>query len=408
MTAEAVPQSLLASLRRLDWLDRARIVAYGRTLLIVEIAALIVLMAGTYGLLVTLDVPSSTDFISFFAAGRLADLGVPAAAYDPAQHSAMEQAIFGDSRLPYAYFFFYPPTFLVICAILALSPLYLPAFVLWVVGTGAVYVACLRKIVKDWTLVVVFTSFPAATATVGIGQNSLLTAGLFGFATYFVDTRPFVAGLLLGAVVYKPHLLMMAPLALIAGRNWRALAGLAVSAAAIVAISLVWFGSGTWLAFLTEAQSAANSFITGRVGFAGLVSLFAAARLLGADVVTAYALQGVAALAGAALVIWVWRRGGGLPVRALALIAATLIAPPVILFYDLLPAAVASAWLMIDARRTGYLPWEKLALCAIWLVPIVSRGVGIAWGVPLGPIATVALFALAFNRARNEMGETRP
>ncbi|MGH6982067.1 MAG: hypothetical protein ACREFC_12755, partial [Stellaceae bacterium] len=67
-----------------------------------------------------------------------------------------------------------------------------------------------------------------------------------------------------------------------------------------------------------------------------------------------------------------------------------------------LPAAIAIAWLTLDARRTGYLPWEKLLLGVVWIVPIVSRGVGIAWGVPLGPIATVALIALAWARAQNE------
>ena len=74
-----------------------------------------------------------------------------------------------------------------------------------------------------------------------------------------------------------------------------------------------------------------------------------------------------------------------LPVRALVLIAAGLIAPPVILFYDLLPAAIAIAWLMIDARRTGFLPWEKVALCVIWIVPILSRGAGIAWACRSAP-----------------------
>jgi hypothetical protein len=195
---------------------------------------------------------------------------------------------------------------------------------------------------------------------------------------------------------------MMVPVALLAGRRWRALAATAFSAALVVAISLAWFGVETWHAFFGQAQTAAVSFTAGRVGFAGLVSLFAAARLLGIDATAADILQILAALAAAALTALVWARGQSLPIRALALIAAGLFAPPVILFYDLLPATLALGWLMIDARRTGFLPWEKSLLCLIWIIPIVSRGVGIAWGVPLGPIVTVALFALAAIRARNE------
>jgi hypothetical protein len=402
MSVEAMRPSVLEALRRGDFFHRGRVVGWGRTLLIMELLALLAIAAGTYGLYVHLETPTSTDFISFFAAGRLADLGTPALAYDPAQHRAMERLVFGDARLPYAYFFFYPPTFLAICAALALIPSYLAAFGIWVAATGALFVASLKAILKDWGLTIAFLSFPAAAATAGIGQNALLTAGLIGAGTYFVDRRPVAAGLLWGLLIYKPHLAMMMPIALLASRNWRTFAAMSVSAAAVVAISLIWFGFGTWQAFFIEAQSAAASFTTGRVGFAGLVSLFAAARLAGLGVTAADAIQLVVALAAAAFTALVWARGQSLPVRALVLIAAGLIAPPVILFYDLLPAAIAIAWLLIDARRTGFLPWEKLVLGVIWVVPILSRGVGIAFGIPIGPVAIVALFALAAIRAHNE------
>jgi Glycosyltransferase family 87 len=405
MTSDTATPAPMADWKRADWLDRARVIGWGRALLAVEIVALIVIAAGTYGLYVHLAKPSSTDFISFFSAGRLADLGTPALTYDPAHHRAMERLVFGNPDLPYAYFFFYPPTYLVICALIALIPSYLGAFAVWIAATGAAFVMSLRAILKDWALVIAFLSFPAAAATAGIGQNALLTAGLFGAGTYFVDRRPVLAGLLFGALAYKPHLAMIVPVALLAGRHWRAFAAMAVSAAAIIAVSVLWFGVGTWVAFLHEAQAAAHSFTSGRVGFAGLISLFAAARISGVGLVYAYGIQGVAAAMAAALTALVWWRQQSLPVRSLMLIAASLFAPPVILFYDLLPAAIAIAWLVLDARRTGFLPWEKLALCVIWLVPILSRGLGIAFAVPIGPVATIALLALASIRARKEWRE---
>jgi Glycosyltransferase family 87 len=402
MTSDAIAETRSEDWRRADWLDRARVIGWGRTLLIVEIIALIVIAGGTYGLYVHLAKPSSTDFISFFSAGRLADLGTPALAYDPVYHRAMERTVFGSQSLPYAYFFFYPPTFLVICGAIALIPWYLAGFAVWIAATGAVFVASLKAILRDWPLVIAFLSFPAAAATVGIGQNALLTAGLFGAGTYLIDRRPVLAGLLFGALVYKPHLALMVPVALIAGRHWRAFGALALSGLAMIAISWLWFGADTWIAFLREAQSAAHSFTSGRVGFAGLVSLFAAARISGIGVPYAYAIQSVAALMAAALTALVWARRQSLPVRSLALIAASLFAAPVILFYDLLPATIAIAWLLLDARRTGFLPWEKLLLGVVWIVPILSRGMGIAFGIPLGPVATIALLALASIRARNE------
>jgi alpha-1,2-mannosyltransferase len=405
LVAEVEPNltsRLIAQLRSGAWLDRKRVLAYGRILLIVELVGLLAIAAGTYGLYVKLEAPSSTDFISFYAAGQLADLGTPALAYDPVAHFAMERKVFGDPNLPYAYYFFYPPTFLLLCAALALLP-YLVSFAVSIAASAAVFVFSLRVILTEWALTVALFSFPPTVETIGIGQNSFLTAGLLGAGTYLVDRAPLRAGLLFGAIVYKPHLLMMVPVALIAGRRWRALAATIGSAAGIVAFSALVFGPDTWVAFLTKASGAADSFSSGRVGFAGLVSLFAAARLLGAGVSFAAVLQGLALLAAAILTALVWWRGQSLAIRSLVLLAATLISPPVILFYDLLPAAVAVAWLSIDARRTGFLPWEKTVLCIVWVVPILSRGVGIAWGVPLGPVATIGLFALAAVRARNEM-----
>jgi len=399
----ALPVRILGQLRSGAWLDRERVLAYGGLLLLLEIVALIAIALGTYGVYVTLEAPSSTDFISFYAAGRLADLGLPDLAYDPMSHWLMERQVFGDMRLPYAYYFFYPPVFMMICAAFALLP-YLLAFAMWIAVTAGLFVAGLRSILRDWRLVLAFFSFPAAFVTIGIGQNSFLTAGLLGLATKWVDRRPLAAGFLFGALIYKPHFLMMVPVALLAGRRWSALLGTIVSVAGFLLLSLLWFGWETWRVYLIYAQSAADSFSSGRIGYAGLVSLFAAARLLGGGVWLAYGIQGAAILLAALLTAFVWWRDASQPVRAMVLIAATLISPPVILFYDLLPAAVAIAWLLLDTRRTGgFLPWEKTVLAAIWLVPILSRGVGIAWGLPLGPIATIGLLALAMRRAGHEL-----
>src|SRR6185437_2158030 len=82
-------------------------------------------------------------------------------------------------------------------------------------------------------------------------------------------------------------------------------------------------------------------------------------------------------------------------IRAATLIAATLVALPVILFYDLLPATIAIAWLIRDARRHFYLPWEKTILCAMWPVALLCRGIGEKTDVPIGWLLTFGLPGLA-------------
>ena len=83
--------TLLDGLRTGAWLGRRRIIAYGAILLVLELAGFAFLVAGTHGLIVPLDKPTTTDFVSFYAAGKLAAAGTPALAYDQAAHYAAEK-----------------------------------------------------------------------------------------------------------------------------------------------------------------------------------------------------------------------------------------------------------------------------------------------------------------------------
>ena len=72
-------------------LDGDRIRVGCGILLGIEIAVFLFMAAGTHGLIVPLPTPTSTDFVSFYAAGSLADAGMPELAYDQAAHYAAEQ-----------------------------------------------------------------------------------------------------------------------------------------------------------------------------------------------------------------------------------------------------------------------------------------------------------------------------
>ncbi len=75
-----------------------------------------------------------TDFVSFYAAGRLAAAGTPALAYNRAAHYAAEAAD-EPAGSPYNYFY-YPPIFLLPCAALVRLP-YIAAFLLFEAATLA-------------------------------------------------------------------------------------------------------------------------------------------------------------------------------------------------------------------------------------------------------------------------------
>ena len=118
----------------------------------------------------------------------------------------------------------------------------------------------------------------------------------------------------------------------------------------------------------------------------------------------AYMAQAAATLGAGLLVAFVWRRGLPLPIRAATLAAATLVAVPVALIYDLMLAAVAAAWLVRDPA--GLAGWERVALAALFVLSMIPPGLAEAWHVPAGPIVALALLALIAARALGDLPST--
>jgi hypothetical protein len=373
-------------------LDGYRIRVGCGILLAIEIAVFLFMAAGTHGLIVPLPKPTSTDFVSFYAAGSLADAGTPELAYDQAAHYAAEQRATQEG-IQYN-FFYYPPTFLLLCATIAHLP-YIVAFLVFETATLLFYLLVARHILGDHNsaMLVPLLAFPPVLWTLGLGQNALLTAGLFGSATLLVDRRPAVAGVFFGALCYKPHFALLVPVALAAGGHWRALAATFASAAALCLLSLSVFGWEVWRDYLTAAAASPAVYQSGRISFTGFINPFGAVLLLGGTPMIAYRVQAVTILAAAALVAYVWRRGLSLPIRAATLAAATLAALPVALFYDLMLAAIATAWLLRAGGRYRLAEWEKIVLAGLFLLTLNPRSFSEILHLPIGPLVTLGFIA---------------
>jgi len=385
-------------------LDRDRASGYCRLLLAVEIAVFLFLVAGTHGLIVPLAGPTSTDFVSFYAAGALADAGTPELAYDQAAHDAAEQRATA-AGVEYR-FFYYPPVFLLLCAALARLP-YLPAFVLFEAATFALWLIVMRGILaeRSWAVMVPVLAFPPVFWALGLGQNSFLTAALFGAGTLWIDRRPILAGLCFGALCYKPHFGLLVPVALLAGGRWRTLAAAFGSVIALCGLSLIFFGWETWHAFLVAAGGSHATYESGRINLGALVTPFGGVLLAGGAPRAAYLTQAVATLVAGIVVALVWRRDLPLPIRAATLGAATLVAIPVALIYDLMVAGVAAAWLVRDPA--GLAGWEKVVLAALFVLSMVPPGLAEALHFPSGPITTLSLLALIAGRSLPRFSTTR-
>lgn len=193
----------LGRLPRADWLNRDRILAWCGILLTLEVLFLGFMVLWHHDVFMRIDPPTSTDFVSFYAAGKLALAGTPALAYDQVAHEAAEVAATA-AGTEYR-FFFYPPVFLFLCAPLALLP-YMVGFVLFQAVTLSAWLLVMRRILRaqGWAWCLPVLAFPAVFWTLGQGQNSFLTAALLGAMTLLLDERPVAAGVALGMLCYTP------------------------------------------------------------------------------------------------------------------------------------------------------------------------------------------------------------
>ena len=370
-----------ASLRRLgDLFDRRRITLYCRVLLGAELLVSIFLVAGSYGLIVPLKKPNTTDFVSFYAAGALVDAGTPALVYNQARHHAAEERATEDG-VEYN-FFNYPPIFLLLCAVLGRLP-YLIAFITFEITTLVLYLLVAREIhgEEGWAALLPIVAFPAVFWNFGFGQNAFLTAALFG------------------ALCYKPQFGLLLPIALVAGGYWRVFAAALTSALALCLLSFVLFGSETWRDFISAAAASTTSYASGRIPFSGYINPFGAVRLLGGTPTIAFAVQASVIVAAAVLVAFVWRRDLALPIKAATLASATLVAAPLAMFYDLLLAAVAALWLLRGNGKDRLRDWEKIALAGLFLLSLSPRTLAENSGLPIGPSIALALTAIIAAQA---------
>lgn len=296
------------------------------------------------------------DFVSFWAAGRLAIGGHPSLAYDIHAHRAVEESVAHMGGLmPFPY----PPPFLLLVSAFAWLP-YCLSYLLWILATAGLYLAATKR----FTAPRFAFAHPAAIVNAMIGQNGFLTSGIFLLGISGVAAAPFTAGLILGVLVIKPQLGVLLPVALVAGRQWRAIGGAALSSITLVTTAAFVFGFDSYRGFVAMTQQYATFMAADRWDWAQQASVFGFFRFLGVPQPFALGLQGIAAIA-AAVVTWrCWARGS--EERGAVLAAATLLVPPYVFAYDSLLLVLPFAVLLKDQER----PWRAGILWVCLLLPL--------------------------------------
>jgi hypothetical protein len=381
-----------------EWLTVSRARAYSLILLGVCAVAFAGWIALSDGLIDRNGKPIGTDFSNPYAAGTLAWAGKPADAYDPALQHAAEKAAFGNREVPF-FGWHYPPFFFAIAVIVAAVP-YGWGLLIWLATSLTAYLAAIRAIMPGRQTWLVALAFPAVLVNIGHGQNGFLTAALLGGALHWLDRRPWLAGVLIGLLAYKPQFGVLIPLALLANGRWTAIGAAAATVAALVAVSYATLGSEVWHAFADSTTFTRTVVLEqGGTGWEKIQSIFSAARMWGAGVHTAYAAQIALALVLAASLAWLWHGDAAFDLKASALATASLLATPYVLDYDLVVLAVSIAFFARHGLACGFRDYEISLLAAAWVVPLFSRGVMSASGIPLGLLVMLGLYAATLRRA---------
>lgn len=388
---------MLGAIDRLITPARARVGAL--VLLAIYLVTTVVWLATTRQLMDGFHQPLGGDFIIFYSASSMTLHGHAAAAFDPRALLAVQRAIIPGVRPGLEWC--YPPTFQLLIAPLALAP-FPVAYGLFVAVTLAPFLLLLRMIFPGRDATVMSCAFPGTFVNAWQGQNGFLTTSLFGYGLLSIDRRPWLAGAVLGLLVYKPQFGILLPILLIGTGRWKSTFAAAISAAAFIALSALVLGVVPWLAFLRTLPTVSAALASGQLPWSKMASMFVAARWLGAPVPAAYALQFATAIIVAGATLMVWRRPGDLGLKVGLAALATFLMSPYSFNYDLVLLAVPIALTLAFGRDRVLPEGTKAALLLAAFTPTVFLGIAKATHVQLMPLAILLCYCALFRCAWGE------
>jgi len=319
------------------------------------------------------------DYSTFYAAGRIDR----AKLYDFAAITKAQEPIIGqvDSPRPYLN----PPTYLFVLGPLARLPVN-TGLAIWAGGTTLLFLAACLLVARPPAVGLLLVS-PVIWSTAAGGQVALLVGACIIGGMALLERRPIIAGVLFAvAALIKPPAVTLVPLALIACRQWRALAACLIAGVVGGLASISLYGLDIWLRWL-GALHAFSAFLQ----FSDVVekgsSPASLARLAGLNGPMTLALQVVCAILGVAIVWRVFRNSSQPLHRLAALTTGCLLVTPYAMTQELAPMLPAAAVLLLSARAHPLFWFASFLVLASLATPIgvILMGLGLlllSWPSP--------------------------
>ncbi len=348
--------------------------------------------------------PVGTDFVNFYTLAHVGHTG----RYDrlaTVETFHAEQVRVVPDAADLVYPPIYPPQLALMLAPLARQP-YAVAYLIWTALTIGGYATIVWRLaassswLRPWPrqVLAVAAASPALWFTVMHGQVSAIAlVGFFGAWAALSKGRPWLAGMAVGLLAFKPSLFVPALALLLAAREWRMAAGAVLAVGIVTGATLPVVGSAAMMQYVAFTADVLRS--PDRV--ASNPALMHSLRTFWSPWLPGPLATGAYAIGASALVLWaarVWRQLVR-PLDRVALASGVVAtASPHLFAYDLLiltPLVVAAADRMLAApqqRWLGRLTYVGF-LAPVWGVPLAALGVQastpvlVAWIVAFAAVA---------------------
>lgn len=289
----------------------------------------------------------------------------------------------------------YPPSSLLVLLPFAQIPFW-SSLVIWSSIGAALYFAAAWLFSRS-IAAAALASLSFATVLVAVhGHLTNLVAALVFAGLATLGATPVLAGILLGAAAtIKPQLLILAPIALLAGRHYSALMASIATGSLIGIASVMVFGIDLWLAWLRSLPTFLDIVRHNEIADFGVTPVSMASQL-GLDGTAALALRLVLGLVGIVVCWRVFRMTAGeagvatdplrcsrLADRLAAMIGGGFLVLPYAMGYELAVLAPAAAMHVLGNKRSP-LDWFLAAIAALVLVSWWSASVWVAAAFTLG------------------------
>lgn len=299
------------------------------------------------------------DFVNFWMMGHSGlTEPQPAANYDIEVYTAkIRQWLGADYRW---HQWSYPPNFILLMLPFALLP-YLWSYAVWmVVNVAALLVAVRGRVARALVLL-----SPASCLGLVSGQVCFLVAAVNIAVFRLLDRRPWLAGMLIGALTIKPQMGLLYPIFLAVTGRWRVFAAATLTALAILGVTAALWGTEILTTYLTLGIPMQNQVLEAPAVIISCLipTVYMDVWMTGASYQAGMAVQVLVALVALGLFVRHVRRAG-LEMQALLFALTSLLVTPYMMAYDL----VFLTYTLIAA-----LPVLKLTRAGMWLV------VGVYW-----------------------------